>query len=381
MNLTNAKLRNVKVRELEVVNEDTLCCHFYPYAQDSLNIKTEICGVFGCFNGFFKNGDHKYLEFKNYSAVAYDKSDNEIMYAVCSKETSELIGAGRSLEWLKLTTFQENTSDYRIAQAKRIIGEIENTLRDVIKQALENEFGEEWWQLALDNKLGNSVKSIYKNQFGDDASDGSILIQYTYTLDLKKIVLTHWKRFSHLFISRIDFENAMDALNKIRREEAYNRPISDKQLNELKKLHENILSTIIETLATSMQSTFLLENWRLKIKKIMETPYKPLYKEGEIVEEPNMLIKHDRINKNISNLLNYLNEVLTKLRSVSAPIHKKKTHDELISHFETFRDLHVELLDSSKNLNFDVSSSVQAKIDEQKKKMDDFVERFLLSEG
>ena len=162
--------------------------------------------------------------------------------------------------------FQENSEDYRLAQAKQIISEIENGLREIVKLKFKDKFGDEWWDNEIGNKIKRDVKKIYFNNFGVDCNDGNVLIAYTFTLQVKEIILSNFNLFANYFQSPVQFESSMDSLNKLRREEAHNRPVSHLDLENLKYLHQDLLSVVLLDLK-SFQSVFLTENWRSKIKK------------------------------------------------------------------------------------------------------------------
>ncbi|MGE0566618.1 MAG: hypothetical protein AB7O73_01605 [Bacteroidia bacterium] len=374
--------KKVSVKDVYVINEDGLCCEFYPYSTNSLDIKMEISIVMSFFNGFFRTGEFWNTNFAQYAVKAFDKSNVELIYAISSKSTAELLGTGKnSIDWLKLTYFQENTEDYRLAQSKRIIAEIENCLRELVKNKLKEQFGPNWWDLSLDNNLGRDVKSTYLNQFGVGCNDGDVLISYTFTLQLKRIISTHFKLFKSYFDSLADFDSQMDNLNKIRREEAHNRSISESNLHELHSLHEKLTAKALAELI-EFQSGYLTENWRFKIKKIMtERQYKPIHNGHDVLNEKDLLIKLQKSKQNIENLISYLDETLIKLKSISTPVHKKAAQRELVNVLEKFKDLQAKLLQASITLDEDEIKMTVTKMDEHKIVMDDFVGNFLLTES
>ncbi|MCE9540688.1 MAG: hypothetical protein K8R85_15925 [Bacteroidetes bacterium] len=377
----SAGSKKIRVIDVSVINEDTLCCEFHSYSENSIDIKMEIATIMGFFNGFFRNNGFEGISFAYYAVKAFDRNNVELIYAISSKSTAELIGKGNSIDWLKSTLFQENTDDYRLAQSKRIIAEIENCLRELVKTKLQEQFGDNWWDKSLDNKLGKEVKLTYLNQFGIECNDGNILISYTYTLQLKKIISTHFKFFRPYFDSLMDFDNQMDNLNKIRREEAHNRSITERNLIDLSDLHERLTAKILLEL-TNFQSGYLTENWRMKIKKIMvERQYKPIHDGQEVLNEKDLLIKLQKTKQNIEHLVSYLTETIIKLKSISTPVQKKTTQRELVNVLEKFKDLQVELLQTSTRLDEEEIKMTVTKIDEHKKVMDNFVGNFLLSES
>jgi len=373
--------KKVRVIDVSIINVDTLCCEFYSNSANSIDIKMEIISIMGFFNGFFRNDGFEGISFAYYAVKAFDRNNVELLYAISSKSTAELIGKGNSIDWLKSTLFQENTDDYRLAQSKRIIAEIENCLRELVRKKLHEQFGDNWWDKSLDNKLGKEVKLTYLNQFGIDCNDGNVLISYTYTLQLKKIISTHFKFFKPYFDSLSDFDNQMDNLNKIRREEAHNRSISENNLTDLSHLHERLTAKLLLEL-TTFQSGYLTENWRFKIKKIMvERQYKSIHDGQEVVNEKNLSIKLQKTKQNIEHLVSYLSEIIIKLKSISTPVHKKTTQRELVSVLEKFKDLQVELLQTSTRLDENEIKLTVTRISDHKKVMDDFVGNFLLAES
>lgn len=126
--LINTKNKTYKIKDLKVINVDNIYCSYYSECCDTMDIKTEIAEIMAHLNGYFRSGDFKEVGFDYYCISALDENDNELIYAISSKDTAELIGE-KSIEWFRLTYFQENTNEFRVSQAKIIISEIENTLR------------------------------------------------------------------------------------------------------------------------------------------------------------------------------------------------------------------------------------------------------------
>ncbi len=350
MYIFNNNFKAINVKDVYLINEDTLCCDFYPTSRNSYDIKLELAPIMGCFNSIFRDNQYQNVNLRNYAVRAYDEDDNELLYALSTKNAAELIGKGGSVEWLTSTYFQINTEDFRLTQAKQIISEIENGLREIVKIKLKDKFGDDWWDQSLNNKMGRDVKKIYFNNFGTDCNDGDVLIAYTFTLQLKEIILSNYNLFTKYFQSSVEFETAVDGLNKLRREEAHNRPISNLNLHNLQHLHEELLSGILQDLE-SFQSVYLTENWRGKIKKIMtEKRYKAIYNEREINNEPDVGQRLFKIKENTSSLISYLDDTILKLKSLTVPIHKKNVHKELLFCFERSKELQEFLL--NQNLNF-----------------------------
>lgn len=381
MHVFNPDCKAIKVKDVSLLNEDTLCCSFYPISKKSTDIKLEIASIMGFLNGLFRENTYENLNLNYYAVRAFDADNVEILNALSTKTTAEYIGQGRSIEWLKLTLFQENTEDHRHAQAKQIIYEIENGLREIVKVKLRSNFGENWWNSALNSKLGQDVKDLYFNQFGVNCENGDILIAYTFTLQLKKIILTHFNLFKTYFQNPTVFENAMVHLNKLRREEAHNRSISDNDLNNLRELHEILLSATLIDLP-DFQSVFLTENWRTKIKKIMnEKQYKSIHSEHEIINESDNEIKLAKIKENLTSFISYLDDKILKLRSITVPVHKKNIHKELLFCFERSKELQESLLKETLTLNNEKIIFIVNEIKSHEIEMNKFSTNILLNEN
>lgn len=376
----NGSKQKIRVREIKLMNEDTLVCEFYPYKENSTNIKIEIATIMGFFNGFFRNDPYDGIRFRHYAVRAYDKEDIELLYALSSKASAEQIGTGNSIDWMKSTIFQENTNDYRLGIAKKIISEIEITFREVIKDILSKKYGADWWNLTLNNKLGKSIKDTYNNQFGFEITDGNVLIEYTYILQLKKIITTYWPDFKTLFVKKPDFENLIDNLNLIRREEAHNRVITQSHLDELNDIYIKLLSKISEKYPAILP-THLIDSWKSKIKLIMTNGYKPLYDSSEFIDEPDSKTKLLKSINSTKHLIEYINETIIRLQSLVVPIQKNTIHNELVYHFVNYKDLSEKKLKNIADGELQILLETLKEIENYEITMNEFSGKFLLSEA
>lgn len=372
--------QKIKVKDINLMNEDSLVCEFYPHKENSTDIKIEIATIMGFFNGFFRDDPYEGIRFRYYAARAYDKDDVELLYALSSRESAEQIGTGNSIDWMKSTIFQENTNDYRLGIAKKIISEIEITFREVIKDVLSKKYGTDWWNLRLDNKLGKSIKDTYKNQFGFEITDGNVLIEYTYILQLKKIITTYWADFKILFDKKPDFENLIDNLNLIRREEAHNRVITQSHLDELNDIYIKLLSKISRKYPDILP-TYLIDSWKSKIKLIMTNGYKPLYDSSELIDEPDSKIKLLKSINSTKHLIEYIKETIIRLQSLVVPIQKNTIHNELINHLVHYKDLSEKKLKNISDGELQILLETLKEIENYEITMNEFTGDFLLSEA
>jgi hypothetical protein len=372
--------RKVNVKKIGLLGNNTLECQIYPYNPNSIDIKLEIGTIMRFLHGFFKDGIFlDTIDTKYFAVRAFDYDNKEIMYAISSYETAGMVSNGNSIDWLKSTIFQENTADYRLGIAKRQISEIENSLRYVIVDILSHKHKYDWWDNSVGDKLSNSVKKMYQEQFNEIVNDGAILIKYSFLSHLKKIICTNWKDFKHLFDSKITFENNLDELNNIRREESHNREISDSFLERINLIY-NFLLKNIASIYPKLIPEYLVDNWRLNIKQIMSNKYLPLFDE-DITEEKDLLKKFLKSTLSINHLIDYLQKTEDKLSSLIVPIQKKNIHDKLVKTFIDYRHLQENLIEFSKIGDIEKLENTLEEIKNYKKIMDSFTIEFLLSEG
>jgi len=369
--------KNINVKKIEMINNDTILCNFYSENSNSYDVKLETIGILHSLHGFLKDGTFDKIKNKNYAARAYDEKDNEIMYAVTSKVN--LTTHDNMLDKMSGIIFQENTKDFRLKIAKSKISEIENALREVITDRLLNRYGFDWFCISVGTRLADKVKSVYNNQFGDEINDGAILINYTYIIDLKKIICTKWTDFSDLFLSKIRFEEIMQRLNKIRREEAHNREISDLHLKDLEEIYEYIFFNIAEKYPNIIPHS-LIYNWRAQIKKIFFQEFEGTYSNKEIDFEKNDIVKGYKFLVRNSELDGYLKDIVFKLEQVITPIQKKKTHNEIIDVFKNYRSLNKKYVETCAKIP-DEAKSKLTELELYAQEVDVFLQKVLIEES
>lgn len=380
INSVNKKVSNIAVKNIELLNNKTLVCKFFAQSENSIDVKAEISSVMGALHGFFKDDSFKNFTHSYYGVRAYDNSDTEIMYALSSLESAASIGNGKPLEWMKTTLFQENTKDYRLGIAKRQISEIENALRVIIVDRLSLKHGSDWFEKSLGNKLYENIKGVYENQFGTEIEDGNILIEYTFVLQLKKIICTNWKDFADLFSNKIRFEELIVELNEVRREEAHNRDITANDLEKLNKIYEFMLLGILEKYP-NVVPTYLIDNWKIQLKDIMLPKPEMPYTDNEVLDETDEKLKLVKSVANLQGLINHFKDKETKLESVVVPVQKRKTHSELLDIITNYRILHEELLECGKAGVLSTLMEKQEEIDNYKIRLQEFSEKYVFEES
>lgn len=372
--------RKIKVKKIGLLNANTIECQFYAYYSDSTDIKMEISTIMGFLYGFFKEDSFSEIIQPKYFAVrAYSFDDTEVFYAYSSVDDAGLASKGNVIGWLKSTQFEINTNDYRLTIAKKQISEIENALRIVIVDVLSKKYRDDWWNLSVGGELSKSIKKQYKEQFCEETDDGIVLIKYSYLLHLKKIICTNWPDFKHFFASKIEFEDGLDKLNLIRREEAHNREITETHLVELKAIYYFILPEISNRYPQIVPE-LLVENWKIKIKEIFNEPLKPLFGGEDIMAEPPSLLKATKSIATINHTVNYLVDVIDKLNSIPVPVQRKKVHDELVGVLTHNKNLQEQLVDYFSQGRIDEMEETVKEMKEYKSKSDSFILNFILSE-
>ncbi|MEX2410544.1 MAG: Swt1 family HEPN domain-containing protein, partial [Candidatus Paceibacterota bacterium] len=350
-----------------------------PLLDMSIDIKGDMASLMVFLSGFLKGDFFKNAQFNYFAVAAFNRQDELLLHAISSRETADLIGKGDSINWLKSTLFQENTDDYRLGVGKRYIFEIENSLRYIVKNVLSRKFGNKWWDECVPKKISESAKEVYLNKFGEKISIGNILIDYTYLLQLKKVIIHNWKNFEHFFDSKQKFEDTIIKLNVIRREEAHNRLITKEHLNKLKNIYDRLLSKIAP-IYPDLYPAILVDNWLLKIKEIMLKSYHPIYKDSDFIDETDLTVKLVKSIVSTSHLITYLENTIEKLNSIVIPIQKRIVHEELVDTFKNYKLLQERKLELINNGETYKIEMILIEISDYETKMSDFAKRFLLSE-
>jgi len=334
--------KKCRIKEIGIINDDTVICEFYPYATKSMEIKIEIGFIMSIIASFWKENPNVPQNIRNLALRAFSDQNEELMYAISSRDTAELMCEGKSIEWLRNTIFQDNSADHRLAIAKRQISEIENAIREIVCSVLERFHGPLWWVNCVDTKTRGDARSSYIKQTGATSSDGSVLISYTYLLNLKKIITDNWSEFSFIFPDRTLFENCINDLNVIRRQEAHNRPITHAHLANLHQIYNDILRKISQHYP-DVVSSYLLENWRSRISAILGE-YSEKQRSRSIGREFGLKHNMDTVIETISDL----SDVETRLSSVPVPPNNIDMYNELIDLIHSLKSSFEEMIDCTK---------------------------------
>ncbi len=368
----NDQNKKIRVKNVDIINDDTLLCEIYPYANKSMEIKLEIGSIMSFLASFWKDNPHVPGNIQSLAVKAFTSQDEELIYAISPKHIAELMSEGRSIEWLQNTIFQDNSDDYRVTLAKRQISEIENALREVICDVLNNNHGVQWWDNYIDSDTRRSARSVYRNQTGTTSSDGSVLISYTYLLQLKRILTDNWSDFSHIFQSRTNFEAWLDDLNSIRREEAHNRPITHAHIANLKQIYNDIMREVGQNYPDAV-SSYLSENWRERIVNILDDYSE---KQNQLTVGRELGLDHNMAT--VISTIGDLSDVETRLSSIPVPPDKIDLHDELMNLIQNLKSSFEEMIECAKAGDVDEVEAAGRKNSEVNMRIKSFTEKILL---
>lgn len=379
MNLLAEGSKGIRVKDVRLSNGgDTIHCEFYSDHTQSLNIKVEMVSIMGYLSGFFKGDPYDCVTISYFSAAAFNNQDQELLSVISSRLAAAAV-ATNSIEWIRTSIFIENTSDFRLSRAKTIISDIENALRQTITDIYKTKYGINWWVTAIERKIAASIERTYFNQFGVSICEGDILINYSFTLDLKKIISADWGTFKHLFLKKNKFEDVMLELNVIRREEAHNREITRQHLDHLERIYDFLLSEISQ-IYPSIILTFLIENWRSKIQAAMQISFKTTYTTEEF-NQANGVGKRQLMIRECNSEIEYIEGLIVKLDSFKPPLSKKNKHEQLSQYLKEYCSLqHRKMLIITENRENEVPG-FQIELEMIKQKMDGFSKQLLLEES
>ncbi|MDM8567998.1 Swt1 family HEPN domain-containing protein [Thiotrichales bacterium HSG1] len=360
----------IKVIDVKLLNNSTIVCEFCPYSKGTIEIKVEIAYIISFMASFFGEDNFGHETIKNFGARAYSNDNEEIMYAISSKESANFLSQGNPIEWMKGTIFQENTEEHRLHLAKAKVSELENTLRKLIVNVLAEQKGDNWWNTCVESEIKNDVNKIFP--ICEETPSGSELIEYTYLVHLQKIISHNWEYFNSLFESKTKLKKFVGSLNNIRINEAHNRVITSDSIKKLEKIYSEIMSKIAN-LHPELVSNYLIENWRIQVKNIVNyyVDHKVEIKNGCKLEQAILLI---------NTMIQQLKEVEIKLASVPIPPTKQNLHHELVHLFNTMRTLFEKMVKNAENGDVINVKKNSKSIEENNSKIRKFTEKYIFSE-
>ena len=126
-------------------------------------------------------------------------------------------------------TAQEMSIYYELFHA------LENHLRQLVTDLLEDRHGPEWWELAVSQSVRENAARNLENEMKAGVTRRSErLIDYTNFGELAVIIRENWETFVQIFNSRDGFNRVMNSLNILRATIAHCSAFSEDEVLRLK---------------------------------------------------------------------------------------------------------------------------------------------------
>jgi hypothetical protein len=364
------------INKIYYSQQNTLVVEHITMKKDPMDIKIELGEIISFIGSFYLSETTEGLEYETplfFAAMALNEKKDKLIYAVSSHDSARNIMKGNSIEWLKNTIFEDQTSDFLLTQAKLKISKIENALREIIYHILENEKSENWF-LSIDLKIYKDAYSAFKKTTNNDNKSNSKILNYTYLPQLKTIIENNWNLFEIIFDDKNKFIHFMNDLNKIRRDESHNRKITEITLKKLSDIYEFIMSCIAK-MNPEIIPHYIIENWHNSLFKIVEKLNTSL---------PNIDEKdRNNINKTLAAMKKYNNAVssaVKALKELICPPNKKKLHYNLLNILNDLDIILNNMIKHGENLNICGLENEFANYTFKMNELNKFQEEYLLSE-
>jgi len=248
-------VRNVELTEQMLVIEITVA------SSDAVSLRAEVCSVMGALSGLDIASLFPVLGVRLFGVRAFSSTGDELIWIVSSLEAAAHAGAGRPIEWLSQSIVQENTAEYRRAQADRVVGQLETALRDLIEHhgslAVSGGGFESvlWTPIDLRDMRRNARRE------GRSAGDPRVLLEFVHLTDLRDLISAHAAWFSDGCVPDAPALLAeLSKLNLVRRKVAHHRPIEEADLVTLRRVAPIALGPIGAT-HPSLAADFLVDRW------------------------------------------------------------------------------------------------------------------------
>lgn len=94
---------------------------------------------------------------------------------------------------------------------------LENSIREILIQRLEEQHGEDWWNLAVPEVVRNNAEKNRKKEWSSGVTPrSSELIDYTNFGELGEIIKINWQVFGDMFRDARAVEKVLAMLNTLR---------------------------------------------------------------------------------------------------------------------------------------------------------------------
>lgn len=256
-------VRNVSMSDRTLVIEITA------RSTDPLAVRGEIVGVMRALSGLEVPELFPVLNAEFFGVRAYDDAGEELLWVVSSIEVAGFAGAGRPVEWLANSLFQDNTPAYRRSQADRTIGQIETGLRGLLDHHGLRRIGAAY----PDQLWSPSELSDFKGRAGAEGrnrEDARTLLDYVFLPQLRDAIVDHADWFDDGCLPDTStLKDSLGALNRVRRKVAHHREINSDELRECRAI-ARICLTPIGGVHPYLIEDFLVDRWEDQVAQIVD---------------------------------------------------------------------------------------------------------------
>lgn len=139
-------------------------------------------------------------------------TDASLVQSVSAKEVDDMLRGYASQIDVNLRTQAARMGEYY-----RIFYMLENFIREFVVEIVENEHGDEWWDICVPERIRESARGSRDRELNAGVSPRSAdMIVYTTFGELMGIMSANWALFAGMFPSSKGLESVMGRLNTLR---------------------------------------------------------------------------------------------------------------------------------------------------------------------
>lgn len=250
------------------MSEQALVVEVVADSSDPVLVKAKVQAVMGALSGLDIPSLFPSLPVERFGVRVFDSEGKEIIWVLSSVEVAGFAARGQPIEWLARSQVQENTPEYRRAQADRGIGRLEITLRDLAHLHGEENAGE-----GYVNQLWDDTREMRKAARREerDADDPRTVLDYAYLRSLGTAIREQLDWFSDGCVPDADlFDEAISGLNKVRMKVAHHRSVSEDDLRVVRIAAESVMGPIGHV-HPELAYDFLVDRWEHRAHEIVQT--------------------------------------------------------------------------------------------------------------
>jgi hypothetical protein len=250
------------------MSEQTLVVEVVTDSSDPVLVKAEVQGVMGALSGLGIPSLFPSLSVERFGVRAFDSEGQETIWVLSSVEVAKFAARGQPIEWLARSLVQENSPEYRRAQADRGIGRLEITLRDLAHLHGEENAGEDYVNRLWDDTCEMRKAARREER---DAQDPRTVLDYAYLRSLGTAIREQLDWFGDGCVPDADlFDEAIARLNKVRMKVAHHRSVTEDDLRVVREAAESVMSPIGHV-HPELAHDFLVDRWEQRVHEIVQT--------------------------------------------------------------------------------------------------------------